>query len=45
MGGKYSCYGRLEIVIEFDILYVFGVGNVIFIKEKLGEIFESWYLW
>jgi len=44
MGGKDGCKGRLEAVTISDILYLFGQGNFIFIREKSGN-FEKWCLW
>jgi len=40
MGGKDSCKRRLEAAIVSDILYLFGQGNSIFIREKSGN-FEN----
>jgi len=34
MGGKDGCKGRLEAATISDILYFYGKGNFIFIKEK-----------
>lgn len=44
MGRKDGCKGRLEAATISDILYIFGQGNYIFIKEKLRNsqgIFKS----
>ena len=50
MSGKDSCNGRLEAVTISDILYLFGQGNFIFIREKTGKFeksgnFENSCLW
>ena len=37
MGGKDGCTGRLEVATISDILYLFGQGNFIFIREKSGK--------
>ena len=37
MGGKDGCKGRLEAATKSDILYLFGQGNFIFIREKSGK--------
>ena len=37
MGGKDGCKGRLEAATISDILYLFGQGNFIFIREKSGN--------
>jgi len=44
MGGKDGCKGRLETATISDILYLFGQGNFIFIREKSGN-FENSCLW
>ena len=44
MGGKDGCKGRLEAATISDILYLFGRGNLIFIREKSGN-FENSCLW
>ena len=37
MGEKDGCKGRLEAATISDILYLFGQGNFIFIREKSGN--------
>jgi hypothetical protein len=37
MGGKGGCKGRLEAATISDILYLFGQGDCIFIREKSGN--------
>ena len=34
MSGKEGCKGRLKAATLSDILYIFGQGNFIFIREK-----------
>ena len=40
MGGKDGCKGRLRAATVCYILYLFGQGNFIFIREKSGN-FEN----
>jgi len=40
VGGKDGCKGRLEAATMSDILYLFGQGKFIFIREKSGN-FEN----
>ena len=44
MSGKEGCKGRLKAATLSDILYIFGQGNFIFIREKSGN-FENSCLW
>ena len=37
MGGKDGWKGKVEAATVSDILYLFGLGNISFIREKSGN--------
>ena len=45
MGGKNACKLRPEAATRSDILYLFGQGNINFLRKNLPGNFETWDLW